>query len=207
MALRTMSHAAPQLTSWIFCVFMMSMSCARTSRALRMPLTWMKWSLHQSPRYPLFFHWLYVCRRVRWSLSGTKNFSRAASDSSARSLGRKNTLGTLSMLTMVNTSLEHPSSSPTMSILARAGSRGNSTILFPMGVSAPVLSSAPRIQSWYMLLRMLSCGGGSMKSNSSRFSMPRDLSSSTTLPRLVRWISGTVFCSISCRYCPSVKSR
>lgn len=37
--------------------------------------------------YPLFFHCWYTCSSVRWSLSGMKNFSRAASLSSARSLG------------------------------------------------------------------------------------------------------------------------
>ena len=60
----------------------------------------------------------------------------------------------------------------------------------PTFVSAPVLSNAPRIQSWYMLLLIFSCGGGSIKSNSSRFSTPRLFSNRTTLPRFVRWISG-----------------
>ena len=47
-----------------------------------------------------------------------------------------------------------------MSIFERAGSRGNSTICLPRGVSVPVLSSAPRIHSWYIEFRILSWGGG-----------------------------------------------
>ena len=78
---------------------------------------------------------------VRWSDSGTKNFSRAASLSSARSGGRKNVLGTLSMLTMMSTSSAQPSSAPTSSIFASGGSSGNSTILRP----------APRMQMIGML--------------------------------------------------------
>ena len=129
-----------------------------------------------------------------------------------------------------------------------------------------MLSSAVRIHSWYMELRMLSCGGGSMKSNSSRLSTFSDLSSSTcwehssgavkllahatsccrevlsfqppegtasrydtscqirvahvlicanslplnkrtVLPRLVRWISGTLVSSISLRKAASVNRR
>lgn len=95
--------------------------------------------------YPLAFHWLYTCSSVRWSLSGTKNFSRAASLSSARSGGRKKTVGTLSTLTMVRTSEPQPIAAPASSILASGGSRGNSTMWRPVSVSALVLSSAPRI--------------------------------------------------------------
>ena len=45
--------------------------------------------------------------------------------------------------------------------------------------------------------QLVTCGGGSMKSNSSRLSTRSDLSRSTTLARLVRWISGTLVSSIS----------
>lgn len=44
---------------------------------------------------------------------------------------------------------------------------------------------------------LLPVGGGSMKSKLMRSLIPSDLSSSTTLPRLVRWISGTDVSSIS----------
>lgn len=64
-------------------------------------------------------------------------------------------------------------------------------ILAPMGVGKLT-------HSWCMLLRMLSLGGGSMKSNSSRLSTLRLFSRSTTLDRLVRWISGTLLTNISC---------
>ena len=47
-----------------------------------------------------------------------------------------------------------------MSIFERAGSRGNSTICLPRGVSVPVLSSAPRIHSWYIEFKILSWVGG-----------------------------------------------
>ncbi|KAG7243197.1 hypothetical protein INR49_016002 [Caranx melampygus] len=56
---------------------------------------------------------------------------------------------------------------------------------------------APRIQSWYMELSMLSSGGGSMKWKRSKSWTPRDFSSRTTLARLVLWISGMVVVSIS----------
>lgn len=64
-------------------------------------------------------------------------------------------------------------------------------------VVSPVLSRAPKIHSWYMEFSMLSSGGGSMKWKSRRSCTPSDLSSSTTLARLVRWISGIVVVSIS----------
>ena len=57
-----------------------------------------------------------------------------------------------------------------ISILLSGGSSGNSTIFLPSSVRQPVLSSAPNTQSWYIEFRMLSCGGGSIKSNSSKFS-------------------------------------
>jgi len=42
------------------------------------------------------------------------------------------------------------------------------------------------------------CGGGSIKSNCNRSLTPSDLSSNTTLARLVRWISGIVLGNSSC---------
>lgn len=42
----------------------------------------------RSHTHPWLFHWLKTFRRVKWSLSGTLNFSRAASASSIRSFGR-----------------------------------------------------------------------------------------------------------------------
>ena len=77
----------------------------------------------------------------------------------------------------------------------------------PSGVRAPVLSRAPSTHNWYMVCRMLSRGGGSMKAKSSRLSTRRLFSSSTTFPRLVRWISGTLADSISARKADSVKRR
>ena len=47
-----------------------------------------------------------------------------------------------------------------------------------------------RCNTTYIELMMFSCGGGSIKSNSSKFSTPNDLSSNTTFPKFVRWISG-----------------
>jgi len=67
------------------------------------------------------------------------------------------------METMVAISAVELSSSAMVSILEREGSRGNSTILRPSWVSSPGLSRAPRVQSWYMEVTLLSCGGGFMK--------------------------------------------
>ena len=58
-----------------------------------------------------------------------------------------------------------------------------------------------------MLFRMFSWGGASMNAKSSRFSTPSDLSSKTTLPKFVRWISGTCVSSSSSRNCRSVYRR
>lgn len=71
---------------------------------------------------------------------------------------------------------------------------------YAASVVSPVLSRAPKIHSWYMEFSMLSSGGGSMKWKSRRSWTPSDLSSSTTLARLVRWISGIVVVSISFLY-------
>mmetsp|Transcript_13649 Transcript_13649/g.58300 ORF Transcript_13649/g.58300 Transcript_13649/m.58300 type:complete len:267 (+) Transcript_13649:1323-2123(+) len=179
------------------CCFMMSSSCALTSRAFFNPFPCRKCLLHQSVRYPLFFHCWYTLSRVRWSLSGTKNFSRAASLSSSRSFGRNHTGGTESIAMTVSISFEHPRVSAFRSICAKGGSTGNSTIFAPKEVSSPAFPKAPSTQSWYIEFRMFSRGGGSMKSKSSKFSTLSDLRRSTTLPKFVRWISGTVFASSS----------
>lgn len=71
MHFRTTSQSEPQLTSLIFCCSMISLSCARTSRTLRIALLWMKCSLHHWPEYPFVFHCWYTFRKVRWSDSGT----------------------------------------------------------------------------------------------------------------------------------------
>ena len=55
------------------------------------------------------------------------------------------------------TSALHSMSTETMSILERAGSRGNSIIWRPREVRPPVSSRAPSTHSWNMELRMLSC--------------------------------------------------
>mmetsp|Transcript_18055 Transcript_18055/g.61359 ORF Transcript_18055/g.61359 Transcript_18055/m.61359 type:complete len:205 (+) Transcript_18055:542-1156(+) len=204
MAWRTQSQSTPHESTARRRCCIMSPSCACTSSALRMALACTKWSEHHAGDLEFWSHCWYTLSRVRWSLSGTKNFSRAASLSSSRSLGRKKTPGTESMDTTTSTSAAHCRRAAKMSILARGGSRGNSTMSRPRGVSAPVLSSAPRTQSWYMELRMFSCGGGSRKSKASRSSTPRLLSRSTTFPRFVRWISGTWSCSSSSRNWRSV---
>ncbi len=54
------------------------------------------------------------------------------------------------------TSAVQPISSAVISILDMEGSSGNSTIFRPNGVNSPVLSKAPRTQSWYIEVRMLS---------------------------------------------------
>jgi hypothetical protein len=66
---------------------MISLSCARTSRTFLMAFEWMKCSAHHCPEYPFVFHCWYTFRKVRWSDSGTWNFSRALSESSSRPLG------------------------------------------------------------------------------------------------------------------------
>ena len=58
-----------------------------------------------------------------------------------------------------------------------------------------------------MCVCVCTCGGGSMKWNVSRSTTPSDFSSSTTLARLVRWISGTVAVSSSSLYWRWVYSR
>ena len=62
-----------------------------------------------------------------------------------------------SVKTRTSDSSLHSISTATINILDRAGSRGNSTIWRPRGVRLPVLSKAPRIHSWYMEFKILSC--------------------------------------------------
>mmetsp|Transcript_4639 Transcript_4639/g.9329 ORF Transcript_4639/g.9329 Transcript_4639/m.9329 type:complete len:204 (-) Transcript_4639:1138-1749(-) len=147
-------------------------------------------------------------RRVKWSLSGTKNFSLAASLSSSLSLGLKNTLGTESIATIVRTSsLQFPFSCANRSILERGGSRGNSDMFVPIFVRLPVLSNAPSTHNWYKLDSSVAWGGGDMKSKSSKFSTPRLFRSKTTFERFVLCISGTLLAISSSLYCLSVYRR
>src|SRR5216684_3359708 len=53
----------------------------------------------------------------------------------------------------------------------------------------------------------VSPGGGSMNSNPMRSLIPSDFNTSTTMPRFVRWISGTVFASNSLLYAHLVYRR
>ena len=131
---------------------------------------------------------------MRWSDSGTKNFSRAASDSSWRSLGRKKTFGTESMETIVSTSSLQPySSDAVINSFANDGSMGNGVMRRPSGVKSPRLSRAPRDHNSNNEVDIVSCGGGSMKSKSKRSLTPNDFNNSTVLAKLVRWISGIVW--------------
>lgn len=84
-----------------------------------------------------------------------------------------------------------------INILLKGGSNGYSTIFLPNSVRFPVLSKAPKIQSWYIEFSIVSYGGGSIKSNSSKLSTLRDFKSSTTLDKLVLYISGILFSNIS----------
>ena len=93
--------------------------------------------------------------------------------------------GTLNMLTMVKISSLQPRSQLMISIFDKGGSNGNSTIFLPNYVKLPVLSRAPRIHSWYILLSKLSAGGASIKSNSRRSSTLSDFRSNTTFAKLV----------------------
>lgn len=60
------------------------------------------------------------------------------------------------METMVRTSAEHLRSTETINILASAVSIGKLAIVRPSVVSSPVLSRAPRTQSWYIEFKMFS---------------------------------------------------
>ena len=62
-----------------------------------------------------------------------------------------------SLITHTSDSSLHSISTATINILDRAGSRGNSTIWRPRGVRLPVLSKAPKIHSWYIEFKILSC--------------------------------------------------
>lgn len=69
-------------------------------------------------------------------------------DSDRKSIHRTCFLTSDSSLQSISTAM--------ITILDRAGSKGNSTIWRPRGVRLPVLSSAPKIHSWYMEFKMLS---------------------------------------------------
>ena len=57
---------------------------------------------------------------------------------------------------LTNISALHSISSDLINIFERAGSRGNSTMFLPSGVSEPVLSRAPSTHNWYIEFNMLS---------------------------------------------------
>ena len=84
----TWSQSVPHVSTRILSCEQMSKICVRTSLTFFIAFAWMKCRTHQSARYPFFFHCRYTLSRVRWSDSGAKNFSRAASLSSSRSRGR-----------------------------------------------------------------------------------------------------------------------
>jgi len=70
--------------------------------------------------------------------------------------GKLNQLVDWQAHTHTSISALQPISVDTINILDKAGSRGNSSMLRPSGVSDPVLSSAPRTHSWYMEFIILS---------------------------------------------------
>ena len=71
-------------------------------------------------------------------------------------------LGTESIETIVTTSSKQQSSFDTIIIFESGGSTGNYAIFLPNWVKLPKLSKAPKIQSWYIELSIVYCGGGSM---------------------------------------------
>lgn len=84
-----------------------------------------------------------------------------------------------------------------MIALLSIGSTGNSAILLPSFVNSPRSFNAPSAYSSSKARISVSPGGGSMNSKPIRSLIPSDLSSRTTMPRFVRWISGTVLASSS----------
>lgn len=84
-----------------------------------------------------------------------------------------------------------------MMALDNIGSTGNSAIRRPSFVSSPLSFSAPNAYKSSNARIRVSPGGGDMNSKPMRSLMPRDFSNRTTMPRFVRWISGTVLASSS----------
>ena len=79
-----------------------------------------------------------IFKRVRWSLSGTNNFSRADWVSCEICFWFvKKCLVLTNIETPDNLFLKHPKSLPVMIILAKVGSIGNSAILLPNGAKLP----------------------------------------------------------------------
>jgi hypothetical protein len=101
------------------------------------------------------------------------------------------------MWSATRTSSVHSYFSLAMIVFDNMGSTGNSAIRRPSFVSSPRSLSAPRAYSSSSARMSVSPGGGSMNSKPMRSLMPSDLRRSTTEPRFVRWISGTVFSSSS----------
>ena len=134
----------------------MSRSYCLTSLTFLNAFICMKCFSAYSAEYSCHSHSLYAFSRVRWSDSGTKNFSQAAFASDSQSLGVKKTVGIDNIEIMVKISAEHLYSSLKMSILLNGGSTGNSTIFLPISVRSPVLDKAPSIQSWYIAFKIVS---------------------------------------------------
>ena len=115
MAFRITSHEPSQLRGSSFRCFIKSTSWACTSLAFLIPFEWMKCRLHHPASNLYCFALWYTFKRVKWSDSGTKNFSRAASLSSSRSFGLKKTLGTESFQMFVILCVSLDSSRNTLS--------------------------------------------------------------------------------------------
>jgi hypothetical protein len=109
--------------------------------------------LHRFP--PLFLWddkiWQELTTLTQWSRKNIQNGSTYMYMSIHRYLIRQ---GISQLLT--STSSLHSISTATINTFDIAGSSGNSTIWRPSVVRLPVLSSAPRIHSWYIELRILS---------------------------------------------------
>mmetsp|Transcript_15676 Transcript_15676/g.59484 ORF Transcript_15676/g.59484 Transcript_15676/m.59484 type:complete len:308 (-) Transcript_15676:713-1636(-) len=174
-----------------------------------MDLSCTKLSLHHCFENPLSSHCENTCSSMPWSPSAPRaNVWWASCASRLRSRGVKNTAPcTSSMAATVSASSTHRNFSAASSILLSSGSVGNSAIRRPSRVSSPRWFSAPSAYSWFSARLSACVGGGSMKSNSIRLWIPRLLSISTTLARLVRWISGTLSSGSSFSKLHGVKSR
>ena len=108
---------------------------------------------------------------------------------------------------LTRTSSVQQKSSLARIVLLNIGSTGNSAMRRPIFVNSPRSFKPPSAYSNSSALIKVSPGGGSINSKPIRSLIPRDLRSKTTIPRLVRWISGTVFSSSSLLYVHLVYSR
>ncbi len=110
-------------------------------------------------------------------------------------------------VTETRTSSVQQNSSLARIVLLNIGSTGNSAMRRPIFVNSPRSFKAPSAYSSSSARIKVSPGGGSINSKPIRSLIPRDLRSKTTMPRLVRWISGVVFSSSSLLYAHLVYSR